>query len=69
MKGINKVSIDPKKVFKITLKVLLIAPSVIIFTMFAFAINWHDISYLKLSMPNIFNLLVENTVDYLGKLF
>lgn len=69
MKAINKVSIDPKKVLKITLKILIFAPSLIIFIMFAFAINWHDISYLKLTIPNIFNLLVENTIDYLGKLF
>lgn len=69
MKAINKVSIDRTKVLKISLKILIFAPSLIIFIMFAFAINWHDISYLKLSLPNIFNLLVENTVDYLGKLF
>lgn len=69
MKAFNKVSIDLNKILKITLKVLIFAPSIIIFIMFAFAINWDNVTNLKLTLPNLFTLLADNFVDYLGKLF
>jgi hypothetical protein len=68
MKTINKKSIDLTKVLKITLSVLLIAPSVAIFLAFFFVLSWDDITYLDPTLPNFFTLVADNFLLYLGKL-